>query len=260
MIILNAFREALKSARLVKKNLGWLAIACINDALFFVLYGFLSRGLREGIVAGITTTGAKLAQIAQETIKTPYLKLLLHESVKPYTLRVLGLLALLGIIIFALYCFFHGTNWWIARTIAGKNESYHAYLWIFAKLNILWMAMFIIYFALDTYFDLKSAMLKVVEQPASQPVLPIIFLTLTVYFALISYSKTSLRGVLKAGKNLKLTIPPIAICAALLAAIHFITKLLGMFSPTTALVTGLALALPALTFTRTHLARMLAGY
>jgi hypothetical protein len=255
---INAIKEALETAKLIRKNLGWLAIAAVTDVFFFLVYGFLTRPVRDKIIEHIVIIGGKLSQLATETIKTSYFKLLWTESVKPYTTQMLFLLLIFLIMVWVLYCVFQGTTWWICRTIAGKKEAYQKYLITFTKLNIVWGLLFVIYLALDTYVDLKNALLKAVtQQPAGQSILLIIYLIIVIYFALISYSTGKLRNIFKTGKNLKQTIPPMLLSFVLILIIHFIVKLAGMINAIAALIIGILLILPALTFIKTHLVRTL---
>jgi hypothetical protein len=112
-----------------------------------------------------------------------------------YVLQFFCLLAVLGIVVFAVYCIFQGLAWHVARTAAGRKESWRFFLLQFARINIIWFVLFAAWWVVAVLLDLRRIFVeKISGQPAGIAVSAWLAVLLVLfYFAIISYDVMGLR-------------------------------------------------------------------
>ncbi|VVB81674.1 Uncharacterised protein [uncultured archaeon] len=156
----------IETLKLIRKNLLLFITAIVVDVTFFIAYGFYTAKIGEKITAYATLIINKLSIIMAEQ-PTGLLKHLFDAEIKPLTIN----LGLLVIIFFAttyiLYCIFQGTSWWFITKINEKKDRYHNYLLGFARINLIWMAGYIIYKILDVIISVRYALMQKIAENAT---------------------------------------------------------------------------------------------
>lgn len=251
-----------KSLEVVKKNQGLLVFSALLDVLFFIFYGFLTAPFFETIVRQINFLGTTLQSQAAEYTRTfannpSIINLLFTDPVlKPSTYELLTAYLIVGLIIYALYVSMQSVNWTIARTMVGKKEEVGKYMKKFAKVNITWFLLFVVYHFIDVIASLKATVQagEVITQPTNAlGIFAIIFLILIGYFALISYNVLDVKKSFKEGRKLKKHLPVFLIIAAVFLILNYILTLTPKLGAASNFLIGIILVLPAITWARVYL-------
>lgn len=131
------------------------ALGSITDALFFISLGLFTSPISVVMVEQVS----KIAQefsfgVAQEQ---PELFNVLASSNITFALAIN--LVLYFAVIFALYALIQGTSWFIAKKYF-TDAPYVRSILTFAKINIFWFALFIVYKLLDFVLNLRYRLLE----------------------------------------------------------------------------------------------------
>ncbi len=255
-------REWITAWRLLARHALVAFASGLIDLVFFLAFAFFTTP----VFGKLTTHVIIIGSLVSEQMRAPAGRLrpavidtLFQEPVRQYTVQFLGLLLLLAVIVFVLFCLFQGMNWWLATSIAGKKQNWRAFLLGFARVNLLWFGLYALWYCADTVFDLRRLMLeKSLGQPApTASIVLAIILAVLIYFAIISYPLLSIRKAFRAGtRGARVLIP-----AVLLILVHFLagnlmTQWIARVNTLAMLVIGAVLLFSLLAWSRVYLARM----
>ncbi len=208
-------KELMNSLSLIKKNSFLLVVAAIIDALFFIAYGFFTGPVSRKISEHAILLSNNLSPLlAEQHAQKGILELLFAPELRPLTFKLTLLILLLFAISYIIYCIFHGTSWWMAAKIAGQKWSYRDYVLGFAKINLIWLACYVVFKAFDTFFSIRQLIIEKIipNSPniASKVLLAVlILLSLSAFF---SYSTLKAKTLFKT--KIKTSIPLAVLCAA----------------------------------------------
>jgi len=184
---------------------------------------------------------------------------LFQPPVDNYTWQFFGLLLVLALVVFVLFCIFQGLNWWFAAGIAGNAGKYKSFLLGFARVNVLWLLLGMIWFCLDAVFDLRRLLIeKATGQPATLAGnILLVVLVLVIYAALVSYPVLNIRKALA----LCFSMATVLIPGLLLVFAHFlvgnmIVRWLYTLNQTLMFVVGAVLLLVLISWARVYVARV----
>lgn len=186
-------KEAINTFDLLRKNKRTVFLASIVDCLFFFFYGLLGGGLNIKIAQLITNIGEAIIPGIREG--KAVIDLLFSIDVYPMTKALLINLFLLVALIYVLYIIFQGINFWLANNII-KKKDYKNYIISFAKLNILWIFVYVVYQILDLIGTLQQHFIKITtftQTTSWWSISASILALLLIYFGLISYTKQSIK-------------------------------------------------------------------
>src|SRR3989338_4809744 len=192
-------REAINTFDLLRKNKRTVLVASIVDCLFFFFYGLLGGGLNIKIAQLITDIGEAIIPGIREG--KAVIDLLFAPDVYPMTKSLFLNLFLLVALIYVLYIIFQGVNFWLANNLV-KIKDYKNYVILFAKLNILWLALYVVYQILDLVGTLQEHFIKIAtftQATSWWSISANVLALLLLYFGLISYTKLSIKESLLFG-------------------------------------------------------------
>ena len=234
--------------------------------LIFFTYGILSSPIFEKLTQHIIIVGTLLSQAMNGSGRNylnnkSLLDILFSQQIQPFFLKFILLLLLLGAVVYLLYCLTQGIAWKISSDLAGYNISLNEYLRAFTKTNILWFALFVLYYFGSIIFDIrKTIILKTSQNYAPNTAFEIIFaitLITILYFVILTYISGSIKLGLKAGLHgWKEFAPPIILIMVVFLAINEIMLRAGLIRLELAYLFGLILFLPALTLAKVYILRV----
>lgn len=129
------------------------------DALFFVVYGFFLAPINDKILEHSVLIGNKISVMLAQGQTGILLKLFAPE-LRALTGKLI-LITLIGFFVtYLIYCIFHGTSWHIAQKISGGHLRWRQYFLGFAKVNLIWLFLAIIYKILDIYVSMRFQLIK----------------------------------------------------------------------------------------------------
>ena len=148
----NALRMAANTPRL-------LFFGAVIDALFFIVYGFFLTPVNDKIIEHSVLIGNQISTMLAKG-QTGILLKLFEPELRALTGKLI-LATLLGFFItYLIYCIFHGTSWHLARKITSSHNSWRHSLLGFAKVNLIWLFLAIIYKFIDVYVSMRFQILK----------------------------------------------------------------------------------------------------
>jgi hypothetical protein len=249
-------KELINSLHLLKKNAFWLVMAALIDAVFFVAWGFFTSPVKDKIVEHAVLISNQLSTIMAGK-GTGILAHMLSPQLRPMTGKLVVLIAALFIVMYLLYSAFHGTSWWMATKIAGRNYKYRNYMLGFAKINLLWLACYALYKLLDIIISLRHLILEKLS-PGTPNIAAKILLVLVILLfitAFLSYPMLKIGTLFTT--PFKITAPLVIISASIYLTTQFILNNISKLSLDAALITGLLLLFPAITLIRVYVTRVL---
>lgn len=161
-----AIAQFLRTLEHVKEHPGLLVLAAVIDALFFIVYGFLTAPVSDKIIEQSVMITNELSKQWAAGLKTGLLKLLFMDPAKQYTGKLLMYLALLFLLGFVIYSLFQALTWVLALRSAGHHQTYWRYLRGFMRVNLTWFAAYILYRLLDIVVDLRFVLIQKFEPAA----------------------------------------------------------------------------------------------
>ncbi|MEM3154912.1 MAG: hypothetical protein QW165_05130 [Candidatus Woesearchaeota archaeon] len=245
---------------LLKKNPFWLVIASIIDALFFLAWGFFTTPVSDKIIEHSVLLANQLSEILKQQpgrVPTGLLSKLFSTEMWPYTAKLITLILLLFAIIYLLYCIFHGSSWWMATHIAGEKKTYKHYFLGFAKINLLWIACFILYKFLDLIAGLRHVLVQKIVPGTPNIAGNVLFGLILVVGVAAVFSYPFLRAKTLFATPLSTSIPLIVLSASLYFCAQFILNMIGKININAALLFGLLILFPTMNLIRVYITRVL---
>lgn len=261
-------QDAIFSVKICIKQSLKLILCMFFDLAFFVVYGMLSAPVFSKLTDHVIILGTFVSDAMKKTGRTyvnnqSLIDLLLKPQILPFFFKFLLLLALLGAIVYIVYCVFQGINWKLSSELAGYDVSWRQYLKAFSKINLLWFGLFVIYYFTSLFFAIrKTIILKF--NPAYAPnyfweVGFAILLFAALYFMILTYVSGTIKIGLKAAiHGWKDFAPPIILIMLVFLAIDWVMLKTGFWKIEAAYFFGVVLFLPALTITKVYIFRVAA--
>jgi hypothetical protein len=219
---IKAVKEWIAAWKALAANGWYVGANAALDIIFFVLYGFVTAPLfaklTEHVIAIGTIAAEQMRSVAGRA-RPAVIDVLFQQPVSRYTWQFIALIVLLSIVVYVLYCIFQGIAWYLAGRITGSRVYWRNYLLHFARINLLWGGLYLIWQCLSTVFDLRRiAIEKLMNQiaPTSGYFFSVL-LGLIIYFAIVSYPILSIRKAFASG----LRKIPVLIPAALVIGVQF---------------------------------------
>jgi len=261
-----AVREWVSAWKTVWQQKTFALASALLDLVFLISFGFLTApvlGKLQQHVIIIGSLVSKQLQVPAGRARPAVIDTLFQPPASAYVWQFLGLLFILALIVFLLYSIVQGLNWWLAMSAAGHGKEWKSFLLRFARVNVLWFVLVLLWFCVDTLLDLRRLLVEKATGEAfgssGSIVLSVLFVALA-YFALASYPLLSVRraftvGVRKAG---------VLIPAALIIAVHFfagnfIVRWLQGINTTVMFLVGAVLLFALLAWARVYITRIVSG-
>jgi len=241
----------IETLKLIKNNLLLFATAIIVDITFFIAYGFYTARIIDKIIAHATLITNKLSVIMAEQ-PTGLLKHLFDADIKPITIKLGLLIILLFAITYVIYCIFQGTSWWFTTKIAGKKDTYRDYLLGFARINLIWMAGYIIYKILDFTLSLRFVLLQKIIENTTNTGGKILFAAALLLGITAFFSYPTLKTGTLFKTPLKKSLPILLAGAAFYIAIQILLPQINKINTQAALIIGTALLFTTINFIKIH--------
>ncbi len=237
-----------KSFVLVRRNIKLILSIAALDVFFIYLYSFISSYFKENIFSSIAKVTPDLVQKAKSGISL--INYFWQSNVRSEII-INGLLLIISV--YLLYALFQGTTWALAHKITGKKVGFGKYLTYFAKVNTLWLVLFLTFLLVDLYLtiDAKLSGRTGLQTSIIPAYANIAFFFAILYFALNSYVTPSLKKSFLVGwKRKQELIPRFLFILVIYLVIDFIINNLWKLNQTFALVIGFILVFLALAWMR----------
>jgi hypothetical protein len=240
-------------------------VSGIIDLFFLVAFGFFTGPVfdalsRHIIIIGSLVSGA--LQTPAGRARPAVMGVLFQEPARQFTMQFLGLLAVLGVVVFVLYCLFQGLNWYLAKTLIGKPGKWRTFLLRFTKINVLWFLLYAIWYVVDAVFDLRRlAIEKATGQTASGAGIALLaVIAIMIYFALVSYPLMSVRAGFVLGiRRFAVLVPAFVLIAVQFLAANRLLAWLAPISRTTVFVLGAIFLFVLFAWTRVFVLKIVGG-
>jgi hypothetical protein len=139
----------------IKERPSLAVFGSITDALFFVSLGLFTTPVSVIMVEQFSKIAQEFSRgLAQE--QPELFNVLANSNV---TTALFVNITIYFAIIFATYILMQGTSWWIAKKYF-HSEKYVKSILVFAKINLFWFALFIVYKLTDFLFNLRFRLLE----------------------------------------------------------------------------------------------------
>lgn len=259
---LPVIREWCASWRLLARQKLLVIASGFMDLLFLIAFGFMTTPVYGKLTEHVIIIGALVSQqlrAAAGRMRPAIIDTLFQEPVRGYTWQFLGLLVVLAVVVFVLFWIFQGLAWWLATAVAGKNMRWRAFLTRFARVNVVWFGLFVLWYVLDTVFDLRRIAVEKATGQAATGAGIVLFgvLVLIWYFAIISYPLLRIKqsfvlGTQKAG----VLVPAFALVIVHFLAGNLVVRWLAGLSTALMFVVGAILLVVLLAWARVYMSRM----
>lgn len=254
---IKAIREWMLAWKALAAN-GWYVLACaLLDIAFFVAYGFIRAPLFENLTNHVIVVGTlltqKMSSVADRT-RPAIIDALFQPPVLRYTLQFIGLLAVLALVIFVLYCIFQGVAWYLAGKLDKSKMHWRVFLTHFARINLLWFGFYFLWQCVSMVFDLRRvAIEKATSQPAPEAGIALmVVLAVLVYFAIISYPSLSIRKAFSMGtRRLYLLAAGFIVLLQFFVGNLVVTQI-ARFNPKLSFIVGVILMLVLISWSRAY--------
>ncbi len=239
---------------------GWyLPASAVLDLLFLALYGFMTAPVFDKLTEHIIVIGTLLSGqmgAAADRTRPAIIEALFQPPAGRYVWQFFGLLVLLAIVVFALFCIIQGIAWLIAGMLAGSKMRWRQYLTGFVRINLLWGGLYFLWQCADTILSLRRvAVEKIVGQPAPESgIFMAVLFCILVYFALISYPLLKIRKAFAVGaKKIVLVAPAMIVVILQFVAGNYAVKKIAQASPKLGFIAGVILVLLLLAWSRAYI-------
>ncbi len=238
---------------------GWyLPFSAVLDLLFLVLYGFMTSPVFDKLTEHIIVIGALVSEqmSVADRARPAVIDALFQEPVSKYTWQFLGLLVLLAIVVFVLYCIIQGVAWLIAGKLVNSKMHWRQYLLCFIRINLVWAGLYFLWQCIDTLLSLRNLVVeKITGQPViSTDVFMIFLLVILFYFALVSYPLLAIKKAFLVGtKKLFFIIPAMIVVVLQFFIANYVVKKLGEISPKFGFIIGVIIVLLLLGWSRAYI-------
>ena len=244
-----------KSFNLIWDSFGYFLTCMGLDVLFFFALGFFTfpvSAKMHDLLLQITMVFAKgLQEVGRsETVLDVLFSAKTMHIWKPMILYML----LFMLITYIVYIIFQSLAWNFSLRIIKKKINIKKYIISFAIINLFWLVILIIYQILDLIAKLRAELNSVKGFDIMSMIINFI-LIIVIYFAVISYIKLDLKKSLIIGwKNYKTLLSIYVAIIAYFFLLNFILARLYEINTTFAVVAGIVLFIPAITWSRVLLA------
>lgn len=259
--------KAAESLKNIKSHPKELLIAAVCDALFFFAYGFIKAPLYNKITDYIVIIGSVVSESASSMVRgtsTTIGSIIANDpQASSYFNSLILIFAILAFSVYLVYTFFQSVSWKLSHEIAGKKIGIYDFMKEFAPLTLFWFVLFIVYYLLDFFADLRNAALQSVgAEPQNLLGGFATFLVLAIfYFGLISYTLigkgTTTEKIKKSFyvgvKKIKWILPCYAVIAVVYFVLEYILGAIGKANFTAMIIIGLITMIPAITWARVYL-------
>lgn len=256
-------KEWLESWMLLGRNTTFVLASGLVDIVFFIAYGFLTAPVFDKLTEHVIVIGTLVSEqmrVAAGRARPAVIDTLFQQPVSQYTWQFVGLLIVLVLVVFVLFCVFQGLNWWLATSVIGKKQQWRDFLLRFARVNLLWFGLYVVWYCIDTVFDLRRI---VVEKATGQaagaaPMIALSFALIVIaYFALISYPLLNIRKAFLIGiRHAAVLVPGVLLAGAQFLAGNFALRWLATVNATAHFILGAVLLLVLLAWTRIFMTRL----
>jgi len=256
---LPAIKEWVASWRLLAQSKAYLVMSAVLDALFFMAYGFLTAPILDKLTTHIIIIGSLAAEqlrVPAGRMRPAVIDLIFQPPVSQYTYQFLGLLVLLGLVVFVLFCLVQGTNWRFASWLTHRKLGWRQHLLQFARVNLFWFVLYAVWYCIDAVLDLRRiAIEKATGEPsAATGIAWTAVLVLLVYFAVISYPELSIRkGFLLGIRKATTMVPAAIILIAHFLAGNLVVRLIGKVNPAAMFIIGVVVLLLLIAWVRLYI-------
>lgn len=260
--------EAIDSVRTSVQNAFKLLACILLDIICLVLYGVLTTPIYDKLQEHIIIIGTFISEGMQKSGRTyinntSLVDILFSQQARPYVFKFILLLLLLGTTVYILYVVFQGTIWKIASSLAGYQIAWNEYLKAFAKTNLLWFGIFVVYYFGSLFLQIRSVVLtKINPSYAPSTAWEVIFamvLAVILYFAILSYISGGIKIGFKAGLHgWRQFAPAIIFLMILFLTIDYLMLRAGLINTQLAYLLGVVLFLPALTIAKVYMFKIAA--
>jgi len=253
-------KELISSLSLLKKNAFWLVIAALIDAVFFLAYGFFTGSVSRKISEHAILLSNKLSPLlAEQHAQKGVLELLIGPELRAMTGKLVILVLILFAITYVLYCIFHGTSWWMATKIAEKETSYHTYLIGFAKVNLIWLAGYILFKVLDVFISLRYLLIQKILPNETNTAGYVLFAFLIVLSLAAFFSYPTLKARTLFKTPIKLSVQLVILCAAFFIIAYTLPMTIArlLHGEQIALIVGLIILFPTIILIKVYATRVL---
>lgn len=244
-------KNAIEAFNDLKKNPFDILKIITADVLFLFLTGLLSAPLLNKMMEH----GGKLAMEVIRSIQQGKMITIFGEQLRPLTFLLIQYVLLLFILYYLLYILFQGYAWGLTKKIIDRRINLKEFIIKFAKINIFWFVLFIIYKILDIFAGVRSLLLQAsgIEITDYLKITLAIFVLIAYYFAPITYVQLGVRKGISMGiKKIHKIIPIFIGILILYLAMEFLIGLVPMKNVKFALS---FLYLPLIAWTRIYLNR-----
>ncbi len=251
---MKVFKAAIDAVKLWVNNPWLFLISIALDAVFLILYGFITFPIKDTIVKHILVVGAIASNSARDASQASFQGAgffggLFTEQSLPYVSKIVLLVCLLGLATYLTFVLLQSPQWWLARK-KGKLVDFMA---DFAKITIP----FAVIIGALSLIGLLVSMRDAVSNGSSDW----LFTAATV---LIAWIAVWCFGTMKAGwlapfKAWRVTIPATLVILVVGIAANFAIVGLSFLNSTLALTIGALLLLPLLAWTRAYVVEVSNG-
>lgn len=255
-------REWIASWKALAQHGLYVVASGLMDFLFLFSFGFLTRPVFDKLTEHVIIIGTLVSEqmrVPAGRVRPAVIDALFLDPARGYTLQFLGLLVVLAVVVFVLFCVFQGLAWWFATSVAGKKTHWRVFLLQFARINMFWFGLYAVWYVVDAILDLRRL---VVEKALGQSALAsntvlLVVLVVLVYLAMLSYPLLGIRKAVLLGTHRAQTMLPafILIVVQMLAG-NFLVQWVAQVSKLALFILGTVLLVVLLAWSRLYLARL----
>ncbi len=254
-------REWINAWKAVFSVKWYLPLSATLDIAFFVLYGFMTSPLLSllsdhTVAIGMLVSGQLRA--AEGGARPAVVSVLFHPPVSKYVMQFIILLVVLVLAVFLLYCVLQGFAWRAAGMLSGLKMHWRAFLLHFARVNILWFALYSLWHFAALALELRGIFIGAGRtQPGA---VMYVLLGLVAYFAVVSYPLLSIRNAFVSGiRNAFVFVPAAAVVLAQFFAGNSVLKVVSVGGRIVLLIAGAIILLVLLAWSRAYIAFVARG-
>jgi hypothetical protein len=199
-------------------------MAALTDAIFVFLLAFFTTPISDRIGEQTLNIANKLAVLLAEG-KTGILKHLFRPELRPMTGKMVLLILLYFLVIYAVYVLLQGISWWLSARAAGQKKRFWNYYLSFAKINITWAGLFVAGMLAYTAVEMRHVVVKTIA-PGSINIAGNIMLLLFAILALtVFFSYPNMKKAQLFKTPLKLTLRILILSIAAIAITRYVLNL-----------------------------------
>lgn len=241
--------------KILAKNPGILILCTILDAIFFILYGFLTSPFFKSMTNLLVVISDKVSlelDLVQQGLSSAggMLDIIFGVTIRADVLEFIIMGLIVSLVIYVLYSVVHGTCWKYATRLAGYSDKH--FLRKFFFVNIFWMVLLVLHSILDVLQELRYLIMqRITGGGINFPrYFMILLLFIGAYFALISYKTKNIKKSFREGVQTKKHIGKYLLILLLFLIINFILQFAGYLHENLLFLLGIILFLPAISYFR----------